>query len=149
MQPQDKTNYWLVIFCDGALDFSASMAYVVSHSTVNDDCKAQLITVQTELQTEMLEEVSIPRNETYAFYMGTLLLVKIATIMEKLQIPIHKAIVFLGAISTLLSLQRHPTIYQHPIRKWLSGSGTRLFQVAKLINSQENVDISFKNVTKD
>ena len=42
-----------------------------------------------------------------------------------------------------------PAIYQHPVRKWLSGSGTRLFQVAKLINSQENVDIGSKNVTKD
>ena len=69
--------------------------------------------------------------------------------MKKLTIPIHKVIIFSDAISTLLSLRRHPAIFQHPFRGWLAASGKKLFSVATMMNSQTNIDVGPDPITKE
>ena len=137
-QPMEDTRYYLICFVDGALDFASSAVYILSASKHSNLCKAQILSAATKLMSEeATDEISVPKNETYSLFQGSALLHKVAQLMDKLSIPIFRAILFSDAISSLLSLRRHPAIFKHPQRKWLASANVSLFQTAELINSQQ------------
>ena len=71
MQPHEETRYYLIGFADGALDFAASLIYILSASKHDSRCKAQIVSAATKLMSEAKtsEEVSIPKAETYAMFL--------------------------------------------------------------------------------
>ena len=118
-QPLEDTRYYLICLKDGALDYASNVAYILSASKTDNKCKAQVIFAASKLMSEAItHEVSILKNETYALFQGSILRQKIAHIMQKVDVPIHHAILFSDAISTLLSLRRHLKIFRHPERGW-------------------------------
>ena len=139
MQPLEETRYYLIGFADGALDFAASLIYILSASKHDSRCKAQIISAATKLMSEAKtsEEVSIPKAETYAMFLCSIQLHRVAHLMHQADIPIHRVILFSDAISSLLSLRRHPAIFKHPTRLWLASTNTNLYQVAQLATSQQ------------
>ena len=62
--------------------------------------------------------------------------------MHQADLPIHRVILFSDAISSLISLRRHPAIFKHPTRNWLSSTNTNLYQVAQLVTSQKDVSLT-------
>ena len=144
MQPLEETRYYLIGFSDGALDFAASLVFVLSASRHDSKCKAQIISAATKLMSEEKnsEEVSIPKAETYAMFLCSIQLHKVAHLMHQAGIPIQRVILFSDAISSLLSLRRHPAIFKHPTRLWLASTNTNLYQIAQLVTSQQNVTLT-------
>ena len=144
VQPLEDTKYYLIGFADGTLDFASSLVYIVSASRNNSKCKAQIISAASKLMsdTKAAEEVSIPKAETYAMFLCSIQLHRVAHLMHQADIPIHRVIFFSDAISSLLSLRRHPAIFKHPTRNWLSSTNINLYQVAQLVTSQEDVSLT-------
>ena len=105
MQLLEETRYYLIGFSDGALDFAASLVFVLSASRHDSKCKAQIISAATKLMSEEKnsEEVSIPKAETYAMFLCSIQLHKVAHLMHQAGIPIQRVILFSDAISSLLS----------------------------------------------
>ena len=53
---------------------------------------------------------------------------------------------FSVVISTLLSLQKHPAACKHPVRLWLSGAETHLFNVAETVGGKKEDIAMFTNM---
>ena len=55
-------------------------------------------------------------------------MLKILEIMQKMNLPIKKAILFIDAISTLISFGNYPAKYKNPERQWLAQTNVNLFK---------------------
>ena len=85
----DQTDYWVVGFTDGSLDYSATCIYIISASKTDSNCKAQLITTATKIAIHNIsDEILVLSNETFASTMGADLLLNVTTIMTQLAIPV-------------------------------------------------------------
>ena len=74
--------------------------------------------------------------------MGAVLLLNVTTIMTQLAITIKKCILFCDAILTLIIFNNHPSIYAHPMAKWLATTNLQLYKVANMIGyAKENIHL--------
>ena len=68
--------------------------------------------------------------------------------MDELKIPITRCLMFVDAISTLLSLRQHPARYKPPLRNWFAATNINLFKCAQISKQlKENIPV-FINQTK-
>ena len=109
-------DFYIIAFSDGSADFSAACLYLISADRHSDICKTQLITTSSKIQTfkENDHISTVPQNETYAGWIGSIISFKILEIMQKMDLPVKRAILFIDAISTLISLGNHPAKYKNP-----------------------------------
>ena len=92
------------------------------------------ITTASKIQTFKLDDPmsTVPQNETYMALQASTIMLKVLEIMQKMKLPITKAILFIDAISTLISLGNHPAKYKTPFRRWLSATNVNLFKSAQI-----------------
>ena len=142
---EEKTSnleLWLITFSDGSEDYSSSVLYLISSSTVSLRSKVQLITSSSKIHSYSLEtEVkTVPQNEMFAALQSTTLMLQVAQYMESMTFQLAGAVVFIDAISVILSLSHHPCRYKVPFKKWISGINSNLFQIA-LLTKQSKEDL--------
>ena len=96
-----KTDYlsnldlYIIVFSDASADFSTACLYLISASKILT-IATQLITTSSKLQTfkELYPIASVPQNETYGAYIGSISLLKILEIMQKMDLPVKRAILY-------------------------------------------------------
>ena len=74
----------------------------------------------------------IPINEVNAAFIGSQLMLEIANLLESLNHKIEKSFHFIDATATIMSLSKHPSLFEAPFRTWLSATNINLFQTAEL-----------------
>ena len=141
--PENISNldFLVLTFVDGSADYSSALVYIVSAQRVGMKCKVQLITTASKLQTGLdTDMLTVPRNECYAAWQGSELMWKVVHLMEDLKIPVSRCILFIDAISTLLSLERHPVKFPLPLRRWFAAVNINLYKCAQ-VSHQSKEDI--------
>ena len=133
---------YLVCFTDASADFSAACIYMVTWDIKSDIFCPQLITSCSRIQTAQKSDplLSIPRNEVCTAHLGSEILLHVANLCLTLKIKVVKAFQFIDAMSAVLALNRHPSLFRAPFKMWLAKTNVNLFQVAQ-ITHQEKEDI--------
>ena len=134
-------DIYIVACSDASELFSASCLYLICASKDSNISKTQLITSCSKLQApkEQVSEnedhiASVPKNETYAAYLASTLMLKFVEIMQKQDIPIKQIFLFIDAISTIIGLSNHPGRYKNPHSRWLAMRNFNLFKCGNLVN---------------
>ena len=129
----------LIGFVDGSEDFLCSVLYLVSASMITDRSKVQLLTAASKIQSysPASQINSVPQNEMYSTLQCSTLMLHVAQYMTGMNFKLTGCIVFIDAISVILSLSHHPTHYKALFRKWVSGINSNLYQIAILSNQKK------------
>ena len=144
MEPEHLKNLdlYLVGFSYGSQDYSTMCLYIVSAHQYTAKSKVQLLMTTSKIQTYKLSDpiLSVPQHKTYGVFQCSILLLKIAQIMQSLDLKVKAGLLFCDTISTLISIGQHPGNYKSPFRKWLAGINVNLYQLG-LITGQQKQDI--------
>ena len=132
---------YVITFSDGSAEYSSACVYIISVHKQLDNVKVQLVNTWSKLQVEANDEdLTVPRNESYAAFQASEIMLKVMDIMQTFHIPVKRAILFIDAISTLISLRQHPVKFKCPLRRWFASTNINLFKAAQ-ISGQTKEDI--------
>ena len=144
MEPEQLKNLdlYLVGFSDGSPDYSTACLYLISAHWHTTKSKVQLLITASKIQTYRDSDpiITVPKNESYAVFQCSSLLLKVAQIMQSLGLTVKTGLLFCDAISMLISIGQHPGNFKTPYRIWLSGINANIYQLA-LIMGQQKQDI--------
>ena len=136
----------LVVFSDGSENFSTSCVYLISENTQMRKSKTTLLTTLSKI-AGTTKDVSlmrtIPLKESHGTFLAASSLVKIAKLMDELQLPIHSIHLGCDALSQVSALSSPPSQFESNLKKYYSSINMHLMELTKYVKHQTKDNIVF------